>query len=246
MKQLINMLLGRKAESAAKKSGSSQPAGSQDSQNSRHTIEDNSDNGTRRQLVQMLLRVGLRRHGIPGNWVESHMLVVNSRSRGPGMYVRLVMRHWDLRLLTYAHAFEKQLMTAIIQFEPQAKTWLYGVSWEFDVGDSCPYPEMPNHALWRDATAAAENPVQPAVAASAATAVARPAAATAPAAAPVPAPATTPAVAASVAAAGPDTDADVLRDLERMFAIRDANIEQQAFADTAPVDFQSTEPAPRL
>ena len=103
MKQLISKLMERRAADkpvlAAKKTVKSLPAENQDSS---HTIEDNSDNGTRRRLVQMLLRDGLRQHAIPPDWVECQMMVINSRSRGPGMYVRLVMRQWDLRLLTYA------------------------------------------------------------------------------------------------------------------------------------------------
>lgn len=123
-----------------------------------HTIEESSDNGTRRQLVQVLLREGLRRHGIPTGWVECHMLVVQSRSRGPGMYVRLIMRHWDPRLVNYAYAFQKDLLEAITRFEPQASTWLHGISWEFNVEDSCPYPEMPDPAIWREPPANATAP----------------------------------------------------------------------------------------
>ena len=219
MKQLISKLMERRAADkpvvAAKKTVKSLPAENQDSS---HTIEDNSDNGTRRRLVQMLLRDGLRQHAIPADWVECQMMAINSRSRGPGMYVRLVMRQWDLRLLTYAYAFQTQLLAAITQFEPQAPTWLRGVSWAFDVGNTCPYPDMPDRSMWRAASPRAETPGLS------------------------PGPVSVPTNSAAVAATGTDTDTEVMQDLERMFAIRDANIEQQAFADTAPVDFQNTEP----
>ena len=209
MKQLISKLPGLRAADkpvlAEKKSAGSSP---EENQDNRHSIEDDSDNGIRRQLIQMLLRDGLRKCGIPPDWVECQMMVVNSRSRGPGMYVRLVMRHWDLSLLTYAHAFQQQLLAAITQFEPQASGWLHGFLWEFDVGDTCPYLDMPDPAVWRVA-------LPPAKAATAAL------------------------PAGAVAGA----DAEVLQDLQRMFAIRDANIEQQAFANTVPIDFQNTEPA---
>lgn len=195
----------------------SKDAGSRDGQ---HTIEESSDNGTRRQLVQMLLREGLRRHGIPLGWVECQMLVVQSRSRGPGMYVRLVMRHWDPRLVNYAYAFQKDLLEAITRFEPQAGIWLHGISWEFNVEDSCPYPEMPDPSVWLE-----------------------PPAATAPAAAT--SPVSQAAAGAAVANAAQHADDEVLRDLkdlQSMFATRDAVLEEKAKAE-APPDFLPTQPS---
>ncbi len=114
------------------------------------TIVDGSPNALRRQLVQVLVRDVMRRHGIPADWLECQMLLVSSRSRGEGMYVRLVIRHWDPRLLTYAVAFQKSLMLDITRFEPRASQWLYGISWQLEVGDTCPYPELPDRSAWAD------------------------------------------------------------------------------------------------
>lgn len=212
MRQVFERLLGLKNKTADAPDSGLKPevrtpaASARDSQ---HTIEDNSDNGTRRQLVQMLLRDCLRRHGIATDWVECQMLVVNSRSRGPGMYVRLVLRHWDTHLMTYAFAFQNELLAAITQFEPQSATWLHGISWEFKVGDSCPYPDMPDPAIWGP----------PALAAAA-----------------MAAPALHPAA---------DIEDDVMRDLkdlQNMFAARDASLEQEA-SSGAHTDFQPTRPS---
>lgn len=252
MRQAINRLLGRKATESAKAPATASHAtrGERaDSRDNPHTIEDNSDNATRRQLVQMMLRDGLRKHGIPPGWVECRILVVNSRSRGPGLYLNLVMRHWDMLLLTYAHAFQQQLLSAITEFEPQASVWLHGISWELDVGDSCPYLDMPDPAIWLDILAS-DTPAPRA-------AMPRPVVKAAPAAelTPMPAPVAAPVAASLLADPAPapvpakktvsDEDAEVLADLERMFAIRDANIRQQGSADTGPVDFQNTEPSQR-
>lgn len=114
------------------------------------TIEDGSANALRRQLVQVLLRDVVRRHGIPAGWLDCQMLVVSSRSRGEGMYVRLVMKHWDSRLLNYAVAFQKALMVDIMRFEPHAADWLYGISWQLEVGDTCPYKELPDRSAWAE------------------------------------------------------------------------------------------------
>ncbi|MHB1198947.1 MAG: hypothetical protein ACYCZ6_05200 [Polaromonas sp.] len=120
------------------------------------TIVDGSPNALRRQLVQVLVRDTLRRHGIPPHWLDCQMLLVSSRSRGEGMYVRLVMKHWDPRLLTYAVAFQKSLMLDITRFEPRAAQWLFGISWQLEVGDTCPYPELPDRSVW---TEPVKNPV---------------------------------------------------------------------------------------
>lgn len=223
MRQVFERLLGLKTRAAGSFDSGLKPAARTPAaahRDSQHTIEENSDNGVRRQLVQMLLRDCLRRHGIAADWVECQMLVVNSRSRGPGMYVRLVLRRWDARLMTYAFAFQNELLTAITQFEPQSGTWLHGISWEFKVGDSCPYPDMPDPAIWST-----------------------PAPVAAPAA---PVPAAPPGALAS-ASAMPVTDAedDVtrdLKDLQNMFAARDASIEQEAATGVNP-EFQPTEPS---
>lgn len=203
------------------------------------TIEDNSENGTRRQLVQMLLRECLNRNGMVPGSVECQMTLVSSRSRGPGMHIRLIMRRWDLRLLTYAVAFQKELMNAITQFEPKASTWLHGISWEFHEGETCPYPDMPDPLVWKSAplrspSALAEIPVLTSLAA----AVALPVAVVAPAAVAAPA--------ARSGAPQPSTPEDEvsrdLRDLHNMFAARDASIEQER-ASGANADFADTEPS---
>jgi len=149
MRQAINKMLGLMT-AATKGAGAERvtKTATDDSRTPHVSIEDNSDNGIRRQLVQVVLRDCLRRHGIPARWMGCQMMVAESRSRGPGLYIRLVLRHWDERLLRYAFAFETQLREAITQFEPQASTWLHGISWELDLRSSCPYPDMPEPASW--------------------------------------------------------------------------------------------------
>lgn len=164
------------------------------------TIEDGSANSLRRQLVQVLLRDVMRRHGIPPGWLDCQMLVVSSRSRGEGMYVRLVMKHWDSRLLNYAVAFQKALMVDIMRFEPHAAEWLYGISWQLEVGDTCPYKELPDRSVWQEpARKSFHEPSH------------------APTHAPTPKPAQKP-------SHEPDPQSELKTDLERIFAIRDSDM----------------------
>ncbi len=149
MRRLMNRLLGLKTATGGDDDPADSRSASADSRVGPPSMEDSSDNGVRRQLVQVVLRDCLRSHGVPGSWIECQMMAVNSRSRGPGLYLRLVMREWDIRLLTYAFAFEQQFRANLLQFEPQAANWLHGISWELDVQASCPFPDMPDAAVWK-------------------------------------------------------------------------------------------------
>lgn len=144
MNKMLQKLFGRSRNASASKA----PASDLDNP---ATIEDGSDNAMRRQLVQVLMRDVLRRHGIPPEWVECQMLVVSSSSRGTGLYARLVVRHWDQRLMTYALAFQNALLTDIARFEPNASSWLHGVSWQLEMDDSCPHTTLPDKAFWQGA-----------------------------------------------------------------------------------------------
>lgn len=141
MKNFLRRLMGPSAD--APDSRPSVPG-----RNGPMTIEDGSDNAIRRQLVQMLVRDALRFHGIPPGLIECQMLLISSESRGPGMYVRLVVKRWDERIMTYAWAFQKSLLADITRFEPHAPDWLYGLSWQLELGNSSPHETMPDKSFW--------------------------------------------------------------------------------------------------
>ena len=149
MKNLISGLFGLRSTANKNAVAKSDFPASRAAPDNPATIEDGSDNAIRRQLVSVLVRDVLRRHGIPAGWVDCQMLVVSSRSRGPGMYIRLVATHWDQRLMNYAFAFQKSLVADIVRFEPQAAQWLHGISWQFEFAATCPYLELPDKSFWQ-------------------------------------------------------------------------------------------------
>lgn len=267
MKNLITSLFGGPAKQAV---STRPPVSNRDNP---LTIEDGSDNATRRQLVQVLLRDALRKYGIPPRWIDCQMMVVSSRSRGPGMYVRLVVRQWDDRLLNYAHAFQTALMVEITRFEPQASQWLHGISWQLEVADTCPHKNMPDKSFWAD-------PARPVPTAPRISHIAAPAATPAPVATPAapasftassarqaalaPAPisaataaaaaapliaalsqnqAQAPAPTAPAPRAATPADSDAMKDLERLFKIRDQELSKGGDGGPA-VGYESTQPSP--
>ena len=270
MRKLISKIFGFGSPSPTKRASQPDFAMSRMQEDSPLTIEDGSDNALRRQLVHVLLRDVLRRHGIPAPLVECQMLVVSSRSRGPGMYVRLVLKQWDERLVRYAFAFQKALIADILRFEPQANDWLHGVSWQFEFGESCPYAQLPDKSFWQTPAAqpsssgaavaaaatshSAENsdqnvpthtPTELAAAARLANAARRAALANF----------DSPPDDFSATDQGAATDLMPLRattpdskkseeqeDLDRLFAIRDRELARQPGTGKPPGDFQKTQP----
>lgn len=210
MNMLFNRLLGRTppARPARKDTG---PA-----TDNPVTIEDGSDNAMRRQLVLVLMRDVIRRHGIAPQWIELQMLVVHSASRGSGLYVRLVLRHWDARLLNHAQAFQNELMADIGRFEPKAVHWLHGISWQLEM-DDCPYTTLPDKAFWQAPPQAEAPPAVPVA----------PVNHTAPDVEPAPSAA----------------ENDALEDLNQLFDIRDREIKRAA-AENGPREYETTRPLP--
>lgn len=237
MKKLIASLFG-----GSSRASSSKPSRAS-SRDNPLTIEDGSDNATRRQLVQVLLRDALRRYGIPPRWVDCQMMLVSSRSRGPGMYVRLVVRQWDDRLMNYAFAFQSALMLEVVRFEPQAAQWLYGISWQLDVADTCPHRTMPEKTYWADPVQQADPPPQISHIAPVDHTFQAPLTPFPIAAQPTPLMSAATAVAPSApraAAASPDRDA--IEDLERLFLVRDKELSRRGDGGPA-VGYESTQPS---
>ncbi len=111
-------------------------------------IQEGSENSGRRHLVQVLMGDLLRRHGIPPAWIDCQMMLVSSRTKGAGMSIRLVVQHWDERLMNYASALQQALLADINRFEPHAAHWLQGISWQLEVSGSCPYTTLPAPDFW--------------------------------------------------------------------------------------------------
>ena len=189
------------------------------------SLQEGSENGMRRQLVQMLLRKLTHSNGIPAHWVECQMLLASSRSRGQGMYVRLVLKHFDIRFMAYAFAFQQTLRKDIERFEPKSTEWLHGLSWQFDMADSCPHDALPDRTFWQ---AAAPSP-------SLSSSL------------PLPLQAAAPSPVASkksdaLSFPAPTVD-ERTEDIERLFAIRDQELASKAVHDMTPVGYEATQPS---
>jgi len=212
------MGLFKKIFSGERTGNSTTPMSSQ-FHDSETTTEQSSKNAPRRELVQVVLRDTMRQHSIPSDWIVCRILSVVSNSPQSGLHVTLIVRNGQDSLLPYVPAFQESFLDALRRFEPRATDWLLSLSWQFEGGS---------------AGAGASWSPRPAAGAAAATAVAGSAGAVA--------------MADSVLA--PDTvdpsheDADMARDLQALFAIRDAALRDPAPPPAEPEqpDFQPTQP----
>lgn len=179
--------------------------------------EDGSRNAPRRELVQVVMRDTMRRHGVPSDWIECRILSTVSRTGRHGLHVNFVVRKAHDRLLVYVFAFQDSFERELARFDPRAREWLLSLGWEFQGFDAADMPDPRTWAQsgpaplvqpdWRAPESGFGNTQQPQEEAS-------------------------------------RSDEEVQRDLQALFAIRDAALAQTRTEpdDDAPNDFQPTQP----
>lgn len=168
-------------------------------------------NAPRRELVQVILRDTMRRHGIPSDWIECRILSAVTRTGRRGLHVNFVVKQAHERMLPYVFPFQESFERELARFEPRCRDWILSLGWEFTGVKAA---DMPDPNTWNMAAARAAGLVAPASAAVAAPAAEEP-------------------------------DEDVERDLQALFAIRDAamaDTTRQPLSPSAEPDFEDTHP----
>lgn len=106
--------------------------------------DEKSRNAPRRELVQVVLRDTMRKHGIPSDWIECRILSTISRSGRAGIHANFVVRQAHEQLLGYVFAFEDSFEKELARFDPRAGDWLLSIGWEFQdhqLKDAMPDPK---------------------------------------------------------------------------------------------------------
>lgn len=142
---LLSKLL-RRREAAA-----SQPADTSQFEENDSTTEQQtgSRNAPRRELIHVVLRDAMRKHGIPSDWIDCRMMSVVTRRGATGMHVQFVVHQGHDDLLKYVYAFQESFLREIAKFDPQADKWLMSLSWQFE-GTGIT-PGMPHPSKWSGA-----------------------------------------------------------------------------------------------
>jgi len=227
MKNLLRMLFGGPAAQPSLKL-SDAPS----------ILQSDSKAVKRQQLVMSTVRDVMRISGIPPHWIDCQTLKVTSRRRGTGLYIHIVINHWDERLMRLACAFQAELTTRMERLDPKAALWVHGISWQLDMADSCPYKRLPDKSYWEadaelaDAASATSGQLLSAhfPAVLAATPRAGPESF---------------AAAHNLQDARPSSRSDLTDDLEKLFAIRDESLKGPGTASSVPTGgFEPTQPSP--
>ncbi len=189
---------------------------------SESTDEDSaaSRNAPRRELVQVMLRDTMRKHGIPSDWIDLLMLSGTTKSGRAGLHVSFIVRQGHDRLLAYVFAFQDSFHRELARFDPRASDWLLSVGWQFEGYAAPQRAAMPDPKVWVSSAPVAVGPQDAAIAF---------------------APTADPLELDSRPQEEPAEPDNLEDDLQALFAIRDAALADPI--DTpSPLDFEPTRP----
>jgi hypothetical protein len=142
IRQLLGMQPARTANPTASKTKDARPVPPQPRSSAPPATS------ARRELLRAVLRKTLDGYGIPVEWIGAEVLQATSHGQELGVHMRLLMRHWDPRLLAHAVALQNGLVAKVLEADPLASNWLMGVSWQFALPNERACPSMPLPGYW--------------------------------------------------------------------------------------------------
>jgi hypothetical protein len=112
----------------------------------------------RRDLLRVVLRDVLSRNGIPSAWLGLQMLTAKSSGKPKGVHVRLVVQHWEPRILAYAPGLEHSFIERLMALDPLADQWMVGLSWQLALGADFVPEALPRPGSWTAFASKARKP----------------------------------------------------------------------------------------
>ena len=109
-----------------------------------------TNNAPRRDLVKLVLRETMRKHGIPTDWMDCRALSVLTKHHKSGMHVQFLVLKNDHQILQWIHAFQESFWAQIMRTDPTAHDWLFSVGWEFYGKSVSGFDVMPDPSSWAD------------------------------------------------------------------------------------------------
>lgn len=221
----MDRLLGRDKPAPAPTAARAAPAGAQHAASTRGAA--NSPQSIRKELVRVCTREALLHNGIPADWIKAEPLTTAQAGRESGVHVRLVVQHWDPRLMLHAVALQEVIEKRVLALDPQAEQWLMGMSWQFALRDVSQCPPMPHPGSWTQ---------QPPELTPETT----------PGPIPVVADASADVISGPTRIRSQQGNPDARKELERMLGERDADFRKDSddsgFGKTQPMGFDKTQP----
>ena len=141
----MDRLMGRQP---AKASGSPASRMGPGSNSNASTQGAASVQSVRKELVRVAAKDTFHHNGIPADWIRVEPLTMSAPSREPGVHVRLVVLHWDPRLMLHAISLQANLTKRVTVLDPLCDRWLMGVSWQFALKHDPAFPPLPHPGSW--------------------------------------------------------------------------------------------------
>ncbi len=101
-----------------------------------------------RELIRVVLKDTLRRHGIPFEWLTCEVVTVVHGHGTEAPNIQLMLMQWHELFLRYAPALELQLLRGLDRFEPAVDHSKYIISWRFSPDCGCPFHVLPPPLVW--------------------------------------------------------------------------------------------------
>ena len=109
---------------------------------------DQQHTATRRELIRIVLRDTLHKHGIPAAWVGCETVLVTHSAHQPAYLTHLVFRKYDEQLIRFAPAIQQQLSLGLGRFVSAIDPSTYIFYWKFPAESDCPITAMPVPSFW--------------------------------------------------------------------------------------------------
>ncbi len=104
----------------------------------------------RRELVRVVLRDTLRKHGIPTDWIGFEITPLGNSVEGDAHLVHLVVLKWHEHLMDFAPVLQEQLWLGLGRFSPDVDRTQFIFGWKFSPDCACPVDAMPEPAFWSE------------------------------------------------------------------------------------------------
>lgn len=111
-----------------------------------HSVRPHAD--IQRELVRVVLKDTLRRHGIPFEWLSCEVIAIPHGRNNDEIHIQLMLMQWHELFLRYATALEHQLRVGLDRFEPSVDHSKHIISWRFSPDCGCPFSVLPPPLVW--------------------------------------------------------------------------------------------------
>jgi hypothetical protein len=101
-----------------------------------------------RDVLRLVLRDMLSRHGIPSAWLGLQVLSAKSAGKDKGLHARFIVKHWEPRLLAHAPGLERSFIERLMALDPLADQWLMGLSWQLQLAPDFVPEQLPRAGAW--------------------------------------------------------------------------------------------------